>query len=471
MLKRLVVVAFALFCIAPSSFAVEQPDATPKPKPSTNVADYPNIKPEDTWHDWAQPSPTPVNQAPNSIRPWPKTQFRLHFQEGFKKIGLIPYYLIKDGLELFKKGHTGYTKDFSEKYAPVLSYESEDSKGKSETPSDELSIFAYDRNYELKGEIFDFNKLLKDPNAYADKDCSEVCPKGFEMLSLNLEQLKPTGENFLGFRNKADDFAHNVEETSGYCWGHSSVMDDFHYLGFFDKDNVFKAEIPAIESTGKDGTDGKAKWREYYKGLIDDIIKKGKGTIIPGFANVRSLIDSDDDLKEYVKYRVAMKWAKNGVKLRSIGNMFFDGKQMSIERTNRLLREVELRLLSNQTPKVIFAAEGDSTYSHVLNIYGIEKDKEGNYKLHVFETNYYPELFPDYTKEFHIGISRDGKATYDPLWHSRIGEDKLGENGKIIKKGHNRVGKIKFSFEEKESEVDFVRSLHRFCTKMTKCQK
>ncbi len=445
MLKNAVVVAVALHSFS-SALAF---DATPKP----TAADYPNVPPAATLIvDYNAPKPTPMPQAPNSLRPWPKTQIRLQIQEGLWKIVRIPFFLLKDGVELFKKGYHGYTKDFFEKYDLKLSYENQNGKKVSQADGT-FQIFAYNRNFETKADIFDFKTLLKDMNAYEKKSCDEVCPKGLELLSINRDQLLPTGENFLGFRNKADDFTHSIANQSGYCWGHSSVMDDFHYLGFFDKDNLMNQDVPSIGSTKSGGAD-KTEWREFYKDLIDDMIIHGRPTVIPGFENVRSLVDSDDELKEYVKERVAYKWAKNAVKLRSIGNMFFDGKPMKKERVQKLVQEIEKRLLSNQTPRVIFAAEGDSTYSHVLNVYGLEKNKEG-YRIYLFETNYYTELYP--SQSHFLEVSNDWKVTYAPLEHSRI--------------GHNRIGKVKFSFEEEDAEIAYVRSLHRFCTMMTRCQK
>lgn len=401
------------------------------------------------------PTPTPLPQAPNSERPWPKTQIRLQIQEGLWKIVRIPFYLGRDLTELFRKGHEGYTKDFFKKYDLSLSYEDQgQSKEKVSSTDSEFEIFAYNRNFSTDADIFDFKQLLANINAYDKKSCAEVCPNGFEMLSINRSQLEPTAENFLGFRNKADDFTHSVKNQSGFCWGHSSVMDDFHYLGFFDPKNIMNQEVPSIEIQ-KDGSEDKSALLEFHKTLVDDIVVHGRATIIPGFANVREFVDSDKDLKEYVKFRVAMKWAKNAVKLRSIGNMFFDGKPMKKERIQNFVREVEKRILSNQTPRIIFAAEGDSTYSHVLNIYGISKNSEGTYRLYVFETNYYTELVPH--QGHFIEISKDGNVTYAPLATSRI--------------GHDRLGKVKFAFEEKRSEVEYVRSLNRFCKMMTRCQK
>ncbi len=362
----------------------------------------------------------------------PKDQDKLTNQEGLRKFTRIPYYLYKSITRINKKSYQSYMNDFfSNPDLSIIDYTER-----------EFEIFAYNKNFESKSDTFSFKDLLSG-KTYEEQTCDEVCPSGLEILSVNREQLIPDATHFLSFRNKQEDFLDSIQLTTGYCWGHSTVMDDFHYLAFFDKENKTKQEIPT------DARDQIA----YQLSLIDAIVLDGKATIIPGFANLREFAEVPEH-KEYLKVQVAKKWAKNAVKLRSLGNVTLDGKKMKIKRTKKLLNDVKERLLSNQTPRIIFAALGDSTYSHVLNVYGITQDSKGTSRLYVFETNFYPELVP--FQAHWIEIDSEGNATYAPLTGSRI--------------GHSKLGKIKFSFEEENATVDYVKGLEKFCRQITNCK-
>lgn len=375
-----------------------------------------------TWAPlWAQRDP---------LQGMPKDQTAYAKRVALQKLRDIPYYLVAPVGRLFHKGHQNLTKDF------FL-----DEANNFPQKSGFQSIFAYNMNYTTQKEVFSFAEILKGKN-YEQQSCNDVCPSGLEILSTNRDQLLPLKEHFLSFRNQKPDFLDSIHETIGYCWGHSSVMDDFHYLGFFDKDNKSGQNIPA----------GKVERIEYYRDLIDQIVVHEKATIISGFANVREMAEVSD-LKNYLKVSVAKKWAKNAVKLRSVGNVTLDGKKMSLKRTQKLIAEIEKRLISNQTPRILFAAQDDPTWSHVLNVYGLAREA-GGIRLYVLEANYFPED-GDYQAHW-IEIDQEGNATYAPLLKSRI--------------GHNRIGKIKFTFEDEDANAKYVRSLSQFCRKITHCQ-
>lgn len=363
------------------------------------------------------------------LKGMPKDQTKLALRVAAKKVLSIPYYLVEPASRIFKKGHRSLTKEFFED--PSHSF----------NQSARQSIFAYNQNYLTEKNIFSFADILEGRD-YSGESCQNVCPEGLDILSTNRHQLIPSKENFLSFRNIKPDFADSIIETIGYCWGHSSVMDDFHYLGFFDKENKTAQNIPTDE----------IKKIEYYRGLVDQVVIDEKATIIAGFSNLREMAETPG-LKNYLKVSVAKKWGKNAVKLRSIGNVTLDGKKMSLERTRVFIDEVENRLISNQTPRILFAAKDDPTWSHVLNVYGLTRN-EGVTRLYVLEANYFPE---DGTRNAHwIEIDQEGNATYAPLVQSRI--------------GHNRIGKIKFTFEDKDANAKYVRSLSKFCRQVTQCR-
>lgn len=361
----------------------------------------------------------------------PKDQTRLALRIALEKVKDLPYYIVEPTTRIFKKSHQSLSQDFFDDPQIEVTHKNE-----------AKSIFAYNLNYQSQKAMFSFADILHG-KSYETKSCEDVCPKGLDILSVNRDQLLPRPEHFLSFRNIKPDFADSIKETIGYCWGHSTVLDDFHYLAFFDKDNKLGAVIPQ----------SKIARINYYRSLIDQIVEEEKGTVIPGYANLRELAETEG-LKEYLKVSVAKKWGKNAVKIRSIGNVKFDGKKMELSRTKTFLAEVEKRLISNQTPRILFAALGDSSWSHVLNIYGLSKEASGVTRLYVLETNYFPEDIP-YQSHF-IEIDQQGNATYAPLVLSRV--------------GHNRIGKIKFTFEDKMSNAQYVRSLEKFCKKMTNCR-
>lgn len=219
----------------------------------------------------------------------PKDQDKLTKQEGLRKLSRIPYYLYKSITGINKKSYESYMNDFfSNPDLSIMDYTER-----------EFEIFAYNKNFESKNSTFSFKDLLSG-KSYEDQSCDEVCPNGLEILSVNREQLRPEATHFLSFRNKQEDFIDSIQLTTGFCWGHSTVMDDFHYLAFFDKDNQTKQEIP---------TDAKAKIA-YQLSLIDAIVIDGKATIIPGYANLREFAEVPEH-KEYLKVQVA----KNGRKM------------------------------------------------------------------------------------------------------------------------------------------------------------
>lgn len=361
------------------------------------------------------------------------TQNELAIKEGLKKIGLLPYFIGKKIVKLASPTHENYMIDFFFSDRVFL-----------EMAEDDFEIYAHEHYYVKTLSHFFYPEYMKGKD-YSTKSCEKVCPESFSILGINPEQLKETSENFLSFRNQTEDFADSYIKQSGYCWGYSTVMDDFHYLGFFDPENKHGQVVP----------EGNKERIEFYKKLIDQVVLKEKATIIPGFQNLRQLAEVPE-FKAYLKIKVAKKWAKNAVKLRSIINVTLDGHKMKLEKTKEFIDEVKARLIAHQTPRIIFAALGDSTWSHVLNIYGMKLFKEtGVHRIYVFESNYYPELKSP--GSYYIDIDKEGNATYDPIASSRV--------------GHNKVGRIKFSFEEEDAEVRYLHQMQKMCIKLSGCQK
>lgn len=361
------------------------------------------------------------------------TQNELAVKEGLKKIGLIPYYLAKKVIKNYQIDHNDLMYRFFNEEPITLKEFSEN----------EFFILNYDQHYEAK-PLFNFNAFLNG-RIYKENNCKEICPKSFRLLNLNPAQHKPSMHNYLSFRNITEDFADSYIKQSGYCWGYSSVLDDFHHLAFFDPENRLSAIVPENE----------VEKINYYKNLIDDIVLKEKATVIPFYSSIREFAEVKE-FKAYLKIRVAKKWAKNAVKPQSIVNVTLDGHKMKLRKTNELLEEIKYRLLTHQTPRIIFAALGDSTWSHVLNIYGLQRFKDGTHRLYMFESNYYPEKWSS-EHAYYIEIDPQGNASYAPIATSRIGKP--------------GVGRIKFSFEDEDSNVKYVKSLEKFCKKISGCQK
>jgi hypothetical protein len=356
------------------------------------------------------------------------TQINLLLKVALKKIALIPYYLGNGALRLTQKSHKSYSRGYlrslelNEKELEALL---------------EKGLFTNDP---LKPRTLRHIDELVQSN----QKCSEVCPNNYEIFELVQERMTPTSEWHLDFLNTDEDYIDSYKKQIGFCWGYTASLDDWTHLAVFNPDSL--EVIPS-------DTDERA-FSRFFKKKIDQVMKKRVVTEIPYFKSVREM-SSHPLLKKYFKDRVAYRWAENAVRLESLINITIDGRAMSEKRSMKIIDQLIQGILSKQSPRIIFAAQGDASYSHVLNVYGVQKMPDDSIRAYVWETNFYPEEIPMNSQ--YIEFRPDGTTHYAPLIESRIGD--------------SLVGVVKISFENNKNHVNYKKSLVKYCRQKTQCKR
>jgi hypothetical protein len=356
------------------------------------------------------------------------TQINLLLKVALKKIALIPYYLTEGALSLTKKKHKAYSREYIK------------SLGLDEKALEGLLAEGIFANNALKPTtLTSINELSE-----TQKKCSEVCPDSYDIFELVQERKIPTSEWHLGFLNTNEDYEDSYKKQIGFCWGYTASIDDWSNLAVFNPNS--NEVVPSAE-------DARAFFK-FFKKKIDRVMKKRLVTEIPYFESVREM-SSHPLLKKYFKDRVAYRWAENAVRLESLINISLDGRAMSEKRSSKVINQLIQGLLSKQTPRIIFAALGDASYSHVLNVYGIQQMPDESIRAYVWETNFYPENIPMNSQ--YIEFRPDGTTHYAPLIESRIGD--------------SLVGVVKISFENNKNHVNYKKSLVKYCRQKTQCKR
>jgi hypothetical protein len=363
------------------------------------------------------------------------TQKMLAFKEMLKNIITFPYSLIKNSG--FRLRYPGYYH-----LENSLIYEIEENDFKL---FDKTEIYAKNFYYEESKDLFQWETFLKDQNHYKKLKCEHVCPVGLKSLGISAHRTEANPKNYLSFTNTEDDFKDTFRKDFGFCWGFTATLDDFNYLAFFDpKNEVMNYEIPVA---------GTREWVKFYRKLIIRVGQKKLATVIPGFKNLREMSEHPK-LKKAFKIRVAKRWANNALKISNVKHLIVDGRSMPIEKIQKLLIEIKRKLLTHQSPRIIFSAHKNADWSHVLNVYGMKTMNDGSVRLFVFETNYKPETVTKNSQYFEI--RPDGEIHYGPLLKSRIGA--------------TRVGTMGITREDNKNAVQYSTHLGNFCRIMSECE-
>jgi hypothetical protein len=263
-------------------------------------------------------------------------------------------------------------------------------------------------------------------------------------LKLKTNEHIPNPDHYLSFTNTPDDFADTSRKDFGFCWGFSATLDDFHNLAFFDLENITGQNVPEV---------GTIEWKRFYKKIINEISKYQRATIVPGFKNLREFAEHPA-FKNYFKKKVALKWSKLALKIPNVSHLLLDGRPMKKRQIERLIERIDRKLLTSQSPRIIFSAYKHASWSHVLNVYKKEIMPDQTIRLYVYETNYKPENVKKDSQYFEIRPNLE--IHYPPMLEGRLKQ--------------SRVGKMSFAHEENKDANRYTKQMTMFCREISKCQ-
>lgn len=224
------------------------------------------------------------------------------------------------------------------------------------------------------------------PNSTAGGcSCEEVCPSDIRILyhkNYKSPEEQSYIRNQLYFRNwsgideeESFDNHSNYALTGGFCWGHTVTTQRFNRLGFFDKNAV------PLDKNGKPIPVTSKKFEQYYKDLVDDIVKHNKPRVIPGFENLYEL-SKTAPFNKIIGNRVAQLWTNNATK-----NM--QGAAMAIRALTRLddqtksrvqktVEDITSRLDLGISPAIVFNKDNKMNSGHVVKVSAHYKNENGD---------------------------------------------------------------------------------------------
>lgn len=180
--------------------------------------------------------------------------------------------------------------------------------------------------------------------------CEKLCPNDFNIFKrTDPIQVSTLGlNNSLAFRNGS--IPSEIEETNGYCWGHSMVTSRFNRLGFFNSNQTPPFSLDSTDPVER----GNAL--QFYRSIIDEIVAN-KPKDIPGFPDLYTF-SSHPDLQPYIADKVARLWADKAMSIQGL-NLAVQDQPKPRTHNERFIQDVKRRLSLNIQPTIVF------TYSNV----------------------------------------------------------------------------------------------------------
>jgi len=190
--------------------------------------------------------------------------------------------------------------------------------------------------------------------------------------------------NQLSYRYKNDEGVYlsnrAVVNQYGLCAGFTTTLKKFHYLAFFEPGKL----------SGYNRDSEPELWLEYYKKLIDKIMKN-EAVVFPEFSSLFEL--SSTILGEYLNYHIAEQWVQTNLNLQGIIS-FLESSNMDKAELVKVLKNLQWYIDRHFQPS-IYLGSGGKNSSHVVRVVSIEEDEE-KYVLNLINTDgsYFKKNFP-----------------------------------------------------------------------------
>lgn len=265
--------------------------------------------------------------------------------------------------------------------------------------------------------------------------CDTLCPKGFDILTMNKNVLDDSASNSLAFANGDFSFYKKYSNYRGFCWGHAVVTQRFNRLASF-KPN----ENKKFMGSGND----QSRIRE-YKSIIKKL-NNNEPVDIPGFNNLHDF-SSDPEVKEILQDTLKDVWAQNAMSSQGL-SIVASGEPQGAKHYNDLFDDIEFRLKHHQSPTIIFNQQKSSSYAHSVLVNGYGKTSDGRRYICLRDNNYYPE------QNQHCGsqmiLENDGTVSYGP-WEPA------------------KIGKVELSYTENSNTLEQMKNLSTKCENEKNC--
>lgn len=244
----------------------------------------------------------------------------------------------------------------------------------------------------------------------------------------------------------------------GYCWGYASLNRFFAQVAFYDPAPPLDAPryIPH-------GLHKNEAWFRYYQKKIDRILT-GHAEVIPGFTDFRSFA-SIPEIEFYLKLKAMKLWSTNAVSWGSLSTFFTSTRPMNAQEIGDLINNLVRRLKRGELPKILFTAKnskkimGGSADVHVVLVTGIERTPGkpiGNWRIQLWDINYYAEDYLAEPKYLEIRATANGREIHYEPWYEKLATDQLTAES-------TQLGQVRLAAENSAEMKTMIRSLAVFC--------
>ncbi len=231
----------------------------------------------------------------------------------------------------------------------------------------------------------DYHIFLRKKQEEFSRNQQDLFKKVFE---INEHRRIPTTDNQFAFSNA--DVTPLCDNNFRYCHSYTFIQTAFNRLAHYDPDNFFGFSVP-------DKTNYPEEWFDFYRKLIDDLVLKRKPIIIPYFKNLYEFSDSDPKIINYLKERIAIKWAERNVNFfgarifKSVKETF--SKQESLELYKSLTYQINelhynpILWLARPVEGPLFQAlNNGNIWIHVMQAYKVsELAEDGSYVIYFWD--------------------------------------------------------------------------------------
>ncbi len=244
----------------------------------------------------------------------------------------------------------------------------------------------------------------------------------------------------------------------GYCWGFASLNRFFAQLAFYDP-----VPDPSAPRYILHGLEKNEKWFRFYQKKIDRILT-GNAEVIPGFPDFRSFA-SVPEIEFYLKLKAMKLWSANAVSWGSLSTFFTSTRPMNAQEIGDLINNLSRRLKRGELPKILFTAKnskkvmGGSADVHVVLAIGIERTPgkpTGNWRIQLWDINYYAEDYLAEPKYLEIRTTRKGREIHYEPWYEKLSTD-------VLTAESTQLGQVRLAAENSDEMKTMIQSLAAFC--------
>ncbi len=247
-------------------------------------------------------------------------------------------------------------------------------------------------------------------------------------FKLNYTKRFPRTENHFPFDN--DGVSDVCDRDFGYCHGFSAALTYWNRLSHFDPENISKTKYP--KNVGSD------EWFEYYKNIIDKIMKDRKPLIVPGYNHLYEFASSHPRITRYLKEHIALEWAERNINISSYFKVLRQVyHNFTLKESKALYKKLNFQINELNFNPIVWIASSTNERKrinpleipgsiHNMQAYRIDPiDQQGNFKLYFWD----------------IYSAQDADEAIDVY---TISTTSTGANGKpvIFREVRNSLGKI-----------------------------